>query len=342
MDDVLSKEEINRIVSENKVLHRRLERMKREMQNLAAIQERAIKLREYNEREKNEYVNLLLENSPDVLFMFDDQMNFRLGTSELLRILGHKDKSKLVDVFFDDVFNGTMSDDWILSTRTSLQSVMHEQKRIQYMEEVYFGSDKKVISVSAAPVMNSVGKIMGVICVMRDFTDLYDMEQMAYTDMLTGIINRRQFMNLASAQIDKIKRHGGNAYIIIFDLDHFKRVNDTYGHLIGDNVLKLTAQRVNKELRSYDLFGRYGGEEFILFVSVTNLTEIMTHIERIRIAINSEPMVFEGVTLTVSASFGIAPVSGENIESIIQTADKALYQAKNEGRNRIVIASDDT
>jgi len=312
--------------------------MKRELQNLAAIQERAIKLREYNEREKNEYVNLLLENSPDILFMFDQQMNFRLGTSELIRVLGHKDKSTLVDVFFDDVFSGTMPKDWILATRASLESVMREQKRIQYIETVYFGDKKRVITVSAAPVINSIGKIMGVICVMRDSTDIYDMEQLAYTDMLTGIINRRQFMNLASAQIDKIKRHGGDAYIIIFDLDHFKKVNDTYGHLIGDSVLKLTAQRVSKALRSYDLFGRYGGEEFVLFVSVISPAEIKKHAERIRKAINSEPMVFESVTLTVSASFGIAPVSEESIENIISAADKALYQAKSEGRNRVVIA----
>ena len=340
MDDMPSQEELNKILSENRMSQRRLERVKRELQNLAAIQERAIKLREYNEREKNEYVNLLLENSPDILFMFDEQMHFRLGTSELLRILGHKDKSKLVDVFFDDVFSGTMHKDWILSTRASLESVMLEQKRVQYIEEVYFGDEKKVITVSAAPIVNSTGRIMGVICVMRDSTDLYDMEQMAFTDMLTGIINRRQFMNLASAQIDKIKRHGGNAYIIIFDLDHFKKVNDTYGHLIGDGVLKLTAQRVNKVLRSYDLFGRYGGEEFILFVSVTNPAEIKNHAERIRLAISSEPMVFEDAALTVSASFGVAPVSGDSIEDIINAADKALYRAKSEGRNRVVIANE--
>jgi len=120
----------------------------------------------------------------------------------------------------------------------------------------------------------------------------------------------------------------------------FKKVNDTYGHLIGDNVLKLTAQRVNRVLRSYDLFGRYGGEEFILFVSVTSPAEIKNHAERIRLAINSEPMVFEGVTLTVSASFGIAPVPEDSIENIINAADKALYRAKSEGRNRVVIANE--
>ena len=335
MDDTLSRDDIDKILRENKMLRRRLERTMREWHNYAAIQERAIKLKEYNEREKNEYINLLLENSPDILFMFDEQMNFRLGTSELLRVLGHEDKRTLVDVHFDDVFSGTMPNDWILSTRSSLESVMLEQKRIQYIEEIYFGEEKKVITVSAAPVMGSAGKIMGVICVMRDSTDLYDMEQIAYTDMLTGIINRRQFMNLASAQIDKIKRHGGEAYIVIFDLDHFKKVNDTYGHLTGDNVLKLTAQRVNNVLRSYDLFGRYGGEEFILFVSVISSEEIKTHAERIRLAICSEPMVFESATLSVSASFGVAPVSGDDIENIINTADKALYRAKSEGRNRV-------
>jgi len=165
------------------------------------------------------------------------------------------------------------------------------------------------------------------------------LEEIAYTDMLTGIMNKRQFMNLTSAQVERIKRQNGSAYIIIFDIDHFKKVNDTYGHLVGDKVLKCLADRTKEQLRPYDLFARYGGEEFIMFVSDITGPDIKKHAERMRLAINGSPMEFDGLQLTVSASFGVAPVTyTDTLENIIHTADEALYKAKNEGRNRVCCA----
>ena len=164
-------------------------------------------------------------------------------------------------------------------------------------------------------------------------------KKIAHTDSLTGILNRLRFMDLTSKQIERIKRTGNDSYIAIFDLDYFKSINDTYGHLIGDRVLKCTAERVNSAIRPYDLFGRYGGEEFILFISDINEADTINHTERIRTAICDTPMVFEEVKLTVSASFGVASVmSADNIKDVINLADKALYKAKHEGRNRVMMA----
>jgi diguanylate cyclase (GGDEF)-like protein len=148
-------------------------------------------------------------------------------------------------------------------------------------------------------------------------------------------------MNLATTHLERIKRQCGSAYVIILDIDFFKKVNDTYGHLVGDKVLKCTVDRVREAIRPYDLFGRYGGEEFIIFASDINDADIKKYTERIRTAICGSPMEFEEAQLTVSASLGVAPVDSANhLEEIIDNADKALYTAKHEGRNRVVFMAD--
>jgi diguanylate cyclase (GGDEF)-like protein len=152
-------------------------------------------------------------------------------------------------------------------------------------------------------------------------------------------MNRRQFMNLAEEQIETIKTQNINAYFIIFDIDNFKKVNDAHGHLIGDKVLVCVAERVQKVLRPYDLFGRFGGEEFTILVSDISKSDIKHYTERIRTAMDSDPMAFDEIKITISASFGVAPVSKDNLDTIIHIADEALYKAKNAGRNRVVIAT---
>jgi len=164
-------------------------------------------------------------------------------------------------------------------------------------------------------------------------------KRIAHTDSLTGILNRLRFMELTAKQIERIKRTGSNSYIVLFDLDYFKNINDTHGHLIGDRVLKCVAERVNSTIRPYDIFGRYGGEEFILFISDINEADAKNNTERIRLAICNSPMVFEDVQITVSSSFGVASVVvAESLKDVINIADKALYQAKKDGRNRVVMA----
>ena len=166
-----------------------------------------------------------------------------------------------------------------------------------------------------------------------------EIEEIAYTDTLTGIINRRQFFILASAQIERLKRQNGNAFIIIFDIDRFKDVNDTYGHLIGDKVLKYVVDRVKETIRPYDLFGRYGGEEFTIFVPDISSSDILIYTERLRMAINGSPLEIDDLKMTLSASFGVVPInSAEDLTGIINAADEALYKAKAAGRNKVVIS----
>ena len=163
------------------------------------------------------------------------------------------------------------------------------------------------------------------------------LEEMANYDSLTEIFNRRYFIDLATLQLARSLRLNNECFIAIYDLDHFKAVNDTYGHLAGDKVLKDIARRVKKTIRPYDLLGRYGGEEFIMLLCDTDRENVINVVDRIRLEICGAPVEFEGAMIPISASFGVAYVSPEaDIMAATKRADEALYQAKETGRNRIV------
>ena len=155
------------------------------------------------------------------------------------------------------------------------------------------------------------------------------------TDPLTDIYNRRYFMEAVTLQMDRVRRTNSESYIILFDLDCFKKINDQYNHLTGDAVLKEITVRVARTLRSYDLFARYGGEEFIIFASEIDQVSIIRLAERIRQDIAGMPFDIKGTGISVTISLGIAPAAPVNeMETAITLADNALYKAKAEGRNR--------
>ena len=160
------------------------------------------------------------------------------------------------------------------------------------------------------------------------------LSQMAYTDSLTHIYNRLHFAHFLDAEIDKVKRYGGRFSIIFFDLDHFKEVNDKFGHLAGDGVLEKITEIVAKANRSADIFARYGGEEFIILTPETDLSGASIHAERLRNDI--EKFDFQNVG-HITSSFGVTEFNAEtdSVEKLLERADKALYMAKEYGRNRV-------
>ena len=164
------------------------------------------------------------------------------------------------------------------------------------------------------------------------------LKEIANKDALTGIFNRRYFMEQVEIQIERSYRTGSKCYIVIYDLDHFKLVNDKYGHLAGDKVLKETVRRVRSAIRPYDLFGRYGGEEFILLLLDVDEKDVFSTVERLRQTICKAPIIFAGTPISISASFGIALATAPNeIGVTTQRADDALYRAKGAGRNQVIL-----
>jgi diguanylate cyclase (GGDEF)-like protein len=160
------------------------------------------------------------------------------------------------------------------------------------------------------------------------------MSLMAYTDPLTNIYNRLHFGHFLDAEIDRVKRYGGTFSIIFFDLDRFKEVNDEYGHLVGDEVLKRVTEIVEKANRNADIFARYGGEEFIILAPATDIAGARVHAERLRKDI--EHHRFSEIS-HLTCSFGVAEYKpdADDVTSLFKRADTALYNAKKLGRNRV-------
>jgi diguanylate cyclase (GGDEF)-like protein len=168
----------------------------------------------------------------------------------------------------------------------------------------------------------------------------------AFVDALTGVWNRGALFDLLHREVERAKRSHSNLSLAILDIDHFKTVNDTYGHPAGDEVLKLLCRRLLGVVRAYDAVGRYGGEEFVVVFPETGVEQASALAERLRRSVEEVPFSLGGAekTLTVSvgvtslraSSAGAAPAGEDTVESMLQRADDALYQAKRSGRNRTV------
>jgi diguanylate cyclase (GGDEF)-like protein len=166
-----------------------------------------------------------------------------------------------------------------------------------------------------------------------------DLERLTRLDGLTGLYNRNTFVELTERELVRAQRQGSATAILLLDLDHFKRVNDTWGHPAGDAVLKNVAAVVTKSVRSTDLVGRLGGEEFIILLPGTTLIAARKLAEKVRARLEASPTVFENTSIQTTASFGLAGTTAaekRDVENLYNSADKALYTAKQRGRNQVV------
>jgi diguanylate cyclase (GGDEF)-like protein len=156
-------------------------------------------------------------------------------------------------------------------------------------------------------------------------------------DQMTGIYNRGSFIGNAAALISLCARKERPVSLLLIDLDHFKMINDTHGHQVGDIVLKEFAQTIKSRLRKYDLFGRYGGEEFVILLPETDSETAYEIAERLRDGIEHSTVDMSGgISYTISiGGVSIIPNQGTTIEMLFDLTDKALYQAKEKGRNRV-------
>jgi two-component system cell cycle response regulator len=164
-----------------------------------------------------------------------------------------------------------------------------------------------------------------------------ELRSQAMHDALTGIWNRGAVLDQLSRELDRSTRANTTTGVLMMDLDHFKKVNDTYGHLTGDAVLREVAKRVTESVRSYDTVGRYGGEEFVVVLPNCGKAAIEQFAERIRLAIASVPSLTDPAKITITVSIGatIAAAELRSTNDILAAADEALYQAKEAGRNRV-------
>lgn len=179
------------------------------------------------------------------------------------------------------------------------------------------------------------GKHIGYIAVRQDVTNKKIIEELSVRDHLTKLYNRIKLDEEFSKEISRAKRFQHPLSVIILDIDHFKDVNDTYGHLVGDSVLVELAKILENNIRSTDILGRWGGEEFVIICPETDSVGAQELAQKIRKSIEEHSF---GTVGNKTASFGISQyINSDNEQQMMARADKALYQAKEDGRNRVVV-----
>lgn len=168
--------------------------------------------------------------------------------------------------------------------------------------------------------------------------EVASLSELIRTDNLTGLFNQRYLIETLALEMERTRRTGRFMAIIMFDLDHFKQVNDSWGHESGNDVLVRTASLIKKAVRKLDVACRYGGEEFVVVLPNTGLIEAVHVAERIRIALQETTVIVDGGTINPTASFGVdifTDQQNDSPESLISRVDNYLYHAKNAGRNQV-------
>lgn len=198
------------------------------------------------------------------------------------------------------------------------------------------------LDTHAVPMRDATGQITGLLGVTRDITARKKaeqaLEQLAQTDFLTNLANRRHFLILAEQELSRTLRYGGALSVLMMDIDHFKKVNDTYGHKTGDVVLQRFGELSRQTLREIDVIGRIGGEEFAVVLPQTDGEHALEVAERLRRSIgDAEVVLDQGLPLHFTVSIGVATLTGAdiNIDTLLSQADQALYKAKKAGRNKV-------
>ncbi len=170
--------------------------------------------------------------------------------------------------------------------------------------------------------------------------------QLATTDSLTGVLNRRAFMERMEEEIQRSARENYPLSLLLADIDYFKKINDNYGHQTGDLVLQRFTDQLKRSSRPYDFVGRYGGEEFVVFLPGAGMSQSRGVADRMRKSVEEMKIMPQDCSepIRITASFGAASLSidsKENAESLIKRSDEAMYRAKREGRNRVCLSGEE-
>jgi diguanylate cyclase (GGDEF)-like protein/PAS domain S-box-containing protein len=272
----------------------------------------------------------LIEQMRDAVFVLDSLLRIIDLNPAAKVILGLRDVEvvgRKIDTFLP------LNVDWskiITGSSNNIEIVLDKEERPGYYE------------VQSSKLAHPWGHSVLYLIVLRDIHERKEIEEklrlLAITDPLTGIFNRRHVFTLAQQEIERANRKGHDLSIILFDIDNFKQVNDAFGHRVGDRVLENLTRRCQADLRSFDIFGRYGGEEFIVVLPETDSALAWQVAERIRILIESLSIPGASETARVTISAGIASLGGRpnmSLDQLLEQADQALYRAKAAGRNKV-------
>ncbi|MEM7216722.1 MAG: diguanylate cyclase [Pseudomonadota bacterium] len=257
---------------------------------------------------------------------------------EALRILGLDRDSTFLRPFEDMVDNLSLNE-LLTSHRRNTEVGINGRNYEVTMTRL----DEEATRSDAILVFRDVTERRKAEQALREAT--HQLEQAAHTDALTGLHNRRFFMKRLGEEAERVRRHGSALSVLLFDLDHFKKINDTYGHDVGDKVLQQVSHVTRQVKRITDVAARTGGEEFALLLPETPRSGAINLANRLLKAIEAAEISDKGgTTVSVTSSIGVATVTkiGDNVEKFLKEADVALYRAKSAGRNMVCVAETDS
>lgn len=201
------------------------------------------------------------------------------------------------------------------------------------------------VMIRVAPLKDETGKIVGGVELFSDNTankalrdKMSELEKLALVDNLTKLSNRAHIESELDARFKEMERYGLTFGVLFMDIDHFKKVNDTYGHNVGDDVLKTVAATLKTQARTFDLYGRWGGEEFLGIIRNVDPDALAVVAERCRALIEMTVIPVEEKSISVTVSIGAAMARhGDTLQSIVKRADRLMYECKTGGRNRVTL-----
>ena len=289
----------------------------------------------------------MLDNVGDGVIFVDADFTITCWNRSMEQLTGLADSNMLSTEFSPSRIGlTTIEGKPIADLNCPVANVMDTQKQL-VQEFGIVGRSGREISIAMTVVPIVVQKrTKGAVLLMKDLSAKMDMKrqltelyQQCSLDPLTQVSNRAEFERTLREYARAHRANDADCCIIVCDLDYFKKVNDTYGHNVGDQALIAFAQHLNKHIRAHDIVARYGGEEFVVLCANCDLNSAMERAEQIRKALNSTPQqMLDGKAL--AASFGVAELGeDEDITDFFVRADKALYAAKQKGRNRVEMAS---
>ncbi|MDR0272844.1 MAG: sensor domain-containing diguanylate cyclase [Clostridiales bacterium] len=296
------------------------------------------------EREANQRLQAMMDSCPVVCGLVDIHFNLLEINNEVGNLFGVFNKQYFIDRFFE--LSPEYQPDGQLSRRKALDKLKQtfEAGRVNY-EWLHKNARGDEIPCAVTLVRIRLCEQDRAIMYIRDLREvkksiaqIEKMQSIAYTDELTGLFNRRYFMDNANEILTKCKIEKLPFHIIMVDLDYFKSVNDTYGHLIGDEVLKITAKRMGGVTHRNNLIARFGGEEFIIMLSDMSYESALQNAWRIQKTMEESSFTISDLSLDVTTSVGIATLTdtSDSLDNIIHLADMALYAAKRTGRNKVM------
>jgi len=229
----------------------------------------------------------------------------------------------------------SLSDQELLVVLASHASVSLENTRLYAELQEYAGHLEEKVAERTQELEHTNAQLSLEIEVRKRAE--IELERLARTDPLTGIYNRRYFFELAQKEFARAQRYDFPLSVMMFDIDHFKRINDTHGHFTGDQVLRAVAGIIRESMREVDIFARYGGEEFVMLLPETGITDARKSAERLRAMVENKVIDTDSGEIQITASIGLASLDGkvDLLERLLDFADVAMYGAKQKGRNRV-------